>query len=188
MTFLTRLKAETHALHMELEQALPLGRPGLTLPQYGAVLETFAAVVFPLEERLRQLAWNDAFEVEARWRSEALLQDLSSLELKLPAPASQFQTLTPLQGMGALYVLEGSRLGGAIIARDLARLGLNATHGAAFFSPSAHLAPDWKRFKEALTREVTEDEETEVVSGAQLTYQAFLSAWREKSKLDKVTE
>lgn len=56
---------------------------------------------------------------DERRRSEALLSDLSGLDLASPSPvpAPEFSTEAAL--LGGLYVLEGSRLGGAILVRSV---------------------------------------------------------------------
>lgn len=170
---------------MALERSLPLGRPDLTLEQYARVLQVFCAVVDPLERRLQELALPAAFNLDSRLRAGLLLRDLRALSvppLDLPTPdfAHDWQALTPAQGVGALYVLEGSRLGGAVIARQLAGLGLKAQFGAAYFAPSAHLGAEWQAFQAALASEVRAADEDAVIDGAKLTFGAFISAWRMK--------
>ncbi|MEX2517132.1 MAG: biliverdin-producing heme oxygenase [Gammaproteobacteria bacterium] len=57
-------------------------------------------------------------------------------------------TASPVAEAGCLYVLEGSRLGGRVIARQLTHtLNLSADNGLCFFTGAAAARDDnWKRF------------------------------------------
>ena len=52
-------------------------------------------------------------------RADALRADLHALDVTLPQPLPAPQFPTPAHRLGAWYVLEGSRLGGALLARSL---------------------------------------------------------------------
>ncbi|WP_407525011.1 biliverdin-producing heme oxygenase [Methylobacterium oryzisoli] len=111
------LRSRTEAAHRRLDAAFDLAR----LPErgpYGAFLRASAAALIPLEARL------DASEAAsvlpdwpARRRGAALLADLAGLGEPC-APASPIGGLFDRDTLlGVLYVLEGSRLGGAMIRR-----------------------------------------------------------------------
>lgn len=190
VTLLHRLKTETLALHLELEQALPLGRPDLTLAQYGHVLQAFSLVVPALEQRLQALELPAAFQVELRLRAALLRRDLHELELAEPqnVPSPQdWSALNADQALGALYVLEGSRLGGGLIARSLVSLGVTPEHGGAYFTPDTALGQRWKAFQQALVNQVQQAQEQAVVDGARLTFRAFLASWHGVLQADMVT-
>ena len=183
VNFLQRLQAETQASHLTLEGRLPFGQADLTPEKYAQVLQAFSAVVPALEARLATLPISDAFDLPSRFRREALLADMQALGVA-PLPAlHSWDDLTPAQGLGALYVLEGSRLGGAIIARELRALNLTPEHGAAYFAPDPQLGGRWKAFCAALEEQVAAEQGAgtqadDIVRGAEQTFQAFLDAWQ----------
>lgn len=82
-------------------------------------------------------------------------------------------------GVGALYVIEGSALGGAVLARLAARrLDLTAAHGASFFHGDAGPATEqrWERVLAAIDAEADAGELSAVVMGACQTFDT-LDAW-----------
>jgi heme oxygenase len=60
--------------------------------------------------------------------------------------------------LGLMYVIEGSRQGGSIIARNLENtLALNAGYGAAFFTQdNPNLRSDWNQFVDRLNRQCSD--------------------------------
>lgn len=54
-----------------------------------------------------------------RRRSEQLLADLADLEAEMPCPAGELAFASSEALLGALYVLEGSRLGGTLLKRSV---------------------------------------------------------------------
>lgn len=125
------LRAATAAAHARVDtlySRLDLSRPG----DYGRFLASHAAAFIPIEEAL-VAAGADALIPgwSRRRRSKALLGDLTALGLTAPTskPAPPFDDAAAV--LGGLYVLEGSRLGGAVLVRGVAP-GL----------PTAFLAPE----------------------------------------------
>jgi heme oxygenase len=55
-----------------------------------------------------------------RQRSPAMRSDLAELGIAMPEPTEPFDLDGEAALLGALYVLEGSRLGGAVLARSVA--------------------------------------------------------------------
>ena len=87
---------------------------------YRLFLTAQAAAFLPVEEAL-DAAGAEQFvaDWQARRRSHLLRDDLQALAAHLPAP----EPISALQGsaeiLGAVYVLEGSRLGGAMLKRSV---------------------------------------------------------------------
>lgn len=177
MTLLARLRTETRAAHEALEAQVPLTDPGLTLDDYAAVLRGFSAVVLPLERRLAELDLPAGLEWPTRERSNLLRRDLADLHAEAAAPAHSWTDLTPAGALGACYVLEGSTLGGQVIARHLRRLDLTPERGARYFAGhGADTGPRWKAFMAALEASVSGADADEVVAGADRTFTAFAEA------------
>ncbi len=91
-----------------------------------------------------------------------------TLDLALPDKAA---------ALGSMYVLEGSTLGGVVIARHLRRQhGIEAHNGAAYFSGwGAGTAASWERFRQVLEAEVGADERARACAAAAAvdTFEAF---------------
>ena len=135
-----RLKRETAVLHRRIEDGLGLTEAGLSLERYKRVLESCLGYFEPVETRIAELAPSaPPLGLELAARSQLLVKDLMALGSSaasiaaLPRCRDLPPLTTPAHLAGCLYVLEGSRLGGAIVARELERsLGLGSD-GAAFF-------------------------------------------------------
>ena len=137
-----RLKSSTSARHAALD-AHPamagLTEPGFPLPRYRALLQAHHAFLSwvepPLEEALERLGL--PFPYGHRRKLPLVERDLRWFGLvpegALPPPSASPPTTLPALA-GVLYVLEGSTLGGQLIARALERhLALGPTTGAAYF-------------------------------------------------------
>jgi heme oxygenase len=73
--------------------------------------------------------------------------------------------------MGALYVIEGSALGGAVLARVAKRaLGLTSLTGAGFFAADADLSRRWKLVVTSLEHQATIDGSEPIIAGAVDTF------------------
>ena len=135
------LRTATQALHERVDQAYgghDLGDRGA----YAAFLTAHARVVAPLE---RLLAAGPPWR-EWRPRAALLAADLARLGAAMPAalpvPAVTGDPIAVRWGL--LYVLEGSRLGGAMLARRVGA-GLPTAYLAA-----AHRDGSWARFGRAI--------------------------------------
>lgn len=113
------LRAATSEAHERLDARF--SRFDLADPtEYGAFLSAQAGAFFPMEDALEAAGVGEIIEDwPTRKRSEALRSDLAALGLpepdKVPAPPLSSQA----DILGALYVLEGSRLGGAMLVRTV---------------------------------------------------------------------
>ncbi|RYF03338.1 MAG: hypothetical protein EOO40_12335 [Deltaproteobacteria bacterium] len=146
------LRDACQAAHQQLEDSLPLLRDDLDLPSYVAFLRRFYPVVHSLEHNLLQ--WegpvaHHGYCLEPGSRALRLSRDIEVLGAAVPpcvppVPAPMPTSLA--EAIGQLYVLEGSALGGQVIARRLGpRLGLSPSHGCAYFSGrGAQTAPHWR--------------------------------------------
>lgn len=114
------LRAGTRAEHDRVDRlfaALDLSAPR----DYRLFLTAQATAFLPVETALERAG---AAAVVPDWperrRSRLLREDLAALDLPIPAP----ETLPELDGvpaiLGAIYVVEGSRMGGAMLRRALA--------------------------------------------------------------------
>jgi heme oxygenase len=139
------LRAATSPRHAELDggfSALDVTKRA----DYATFLRGIAAAYLPVEARLKQGGIRSLFNDWAqRARGDALRNDLAALGQQVPlldAPVLE----TPEAMLGALYVLEGSRLGGELLRRRV-QSSLDAeVRGASRFLGHGEKAGLWQSF------------------------------------------
>jgi len=160
------LRAETRGEHEGVDAAF--GRFDLACREdYGAFLSAHARVVPALEAQLAPA------ELIAGWtgRSEALARDLHALGLPQPAVCQPDLPEGELARWGALYVLEGSRLGGVFLARRV------PDGWPADYLGAAHPQGQWRGLLDAINRVGSSDEQGgEAVRSARAVFAAFRRA------------
>ena len=181
------LRTRTAGLHEQTE--ILLGLPGAirTLADYRDWLGRFLGLYDPLEKSLASFSeWGDhGFTLPSPDHGTCLAADLVALRVD-PAKVSRAPPSllahppTFAHALGALYVLEGSTLGGQVILRDVqARIGPQITGATRFFGGrGTAVGPTWQTFKivlDAFGRE-RPDLATDVISGAEDVFRAIL-AW-----------
>jgi heme oxygenase len=129
----------------------PLVRSDLTRQEYTRALVALDWLHAPLQCELATALAEFSGEFELADRVAWLHKDLIALGATASGPQPAW-TPPRLDGsaelIGALYVIEGSTLGGQVIARRIeASLGLSATSGARFFNGwGAETEARWQRF------------------------------------------
>lgn len=184
-----RLRQETEADHRNVEGAVPLMRQDLNADEYVRCLQRIYGVVVAWEER--------AAEVAPEWLQPALLarQRRSLLELDLAwfglserddeRPAlPEMNDVSSL--LGTMYVMEGSTLGGQLIARHVeATLHLAEGRGNSYFhGHGRQTGPLWKEFCEMLRLRIPDEQTDAVVVSAKAMFSAFGTWMRRKSATD----
>ena len=179
---LSRLRSETRPYHEALEQlsfnqALAAGT--LTAAETAHFLAKMYGFLVPYETALLQQAaeFSPAWEVAERLRAHLIPQDLALPEAApgLPLCPAMPPLHTRLQLLGAMYVMEGSTLGGQVITRQLAQAGIPLR--AYFTGYGARTGPRWKAFCQLLTEAApAAPDQDEVVASACLTFKQ-LDQW-----------
>ncbi|MBC6989247.1 biliverdin-producing heme oxygenase [Hymenobacter sp. BT491] len=175
-SILQRLRSETHASHDALEQnefnqALTAGH--ISAEATRRFLAKLYGFLQPYEAQLSLHTFPAAWEVEHRRRAHLILEDLQPTS-ELPLCPDMPPLRTWPQVLGAMYVLEGSTLGGQVITRQLAKAGI-ATR-TYFTGYGERTGPMWKSFCQLLTEAANEANQAEIVQSAILTFQK-LHAW-----------
>ncbi|WP_034383842.1 biliverdin-producing heme oxygenase [Deinococcus sp. YIM 77859] len=174
---MVRLKEMTREQHDAVERLFPVFEPTFDRRRYAALLGQLAQVVFPLEAHLLSLPLPAAFQLPKRLKSAALLEDLRVLGVEPASAPPAYLRLPPdvPTALGALYVLEGSTLGGQVLSRQLqARLALTPKRGLRYFSGyGPQTGAMWLAFGRALRQHVRPGEDLRVIEGAQQTFAAF---------------
>ncbi|HCC63345.1 MAG TPA: hypothetical protein DEQ55_19620 [Pseudomonas sp.] len=110
-----------------------------------------------------------------RCRRQALLADLKALGCAEPPLTPAGMAPSPGWSWGAAYVIEGSRLGGRVLSRRVAEANPSAplrylNHGSA--------TPLWPSFLQKLEQQGSACDWSEVLTGANDTFERFLGAAR----------
>ena len=177
MTLLERLKIETRDAHDRIEAAIDLDRRIASREAYRDLLIRFYGCHRAWEGAAAAKAPERAL-FERRRKTQLLVRDLESLGLKAEdiIRLPQCRPLMPLPApeavLGSMYVVEGSTLGGAIIARDVEnRLGLTAETGCAYFrSYGRDIAAMWRSFGAVLLEASSPEVDDLIVESAQKTF------------------
>ena len=175
---LQQLRTGTHAAHAALEaqpfnQAIQAGT--ISTAATAHFLGRMYGFLLPYEAQLRQHHFAPAWEIERRQRAHLIAQDLGPAAVAELAICGALPPLdTEAQILGAMYVLEGSTLGGQVIARQLAKAGVPLQ--AYFRGNGDATGPLWKSFCQLLSDAATSDNSPAIVESARLTFQ-HLDAW-----------
>ena len=151
---MARLRALTAVEHERLERRFDLDARLRSPASYVLLLERMLGFYRPLEERIAPFAAPIAgLGFADRRKAQRLVDDLEAVGAPRsagPLPeATRLPSVTSAdQALGVLYVLEGSTLGGALIAQQARlRLGVTPAIGASFFaSYGPSVGSRWRAF------------------------------------------
>lgn len=135
------LRRATEHDHARLEADLGLVDRSLTSARYRRVLEALHGYHAAVEEPLRAIRGvaSLALDLDRRRKLALLDRDLRALGLdegalaEIPVASGAAVPRAVGEALGCLYVLEGATLGGQIISRRLAGLGVTPAAGGAYF-------------------------------------------------------
>jgi len=176
---LEHLRTQTRSSHQALEKLLiPRLKNISDKKEYAKLLAIFYGYFFPLEQLINDYLDNRSVpDFAERRKADALLQDYAAV-----APQSEPisicddlpQITNDAEAMAALYVLEGSTLGGRIITQMLVNnTGIRPEEGIRFFSGyRENTELMWQRFIKAL--DTYSDDEAIHRSMAQTADDTFL--------------
>ena len=172
------LRLSTRAEHEAVEDCLPLMTPDLTRDTYSRVLQRLRGIVGAWEARAEEGLQGQLKEAaRARQRLPLLESDLDFLGVarnagerpQLPMFADTVELL------GAMYVMEGSRLGGQLISRHVSKtLRLDASKACSFFLGFGPLTGvRWIEFLDILRTQIKDSESERAVLGAKKMFHVF---------------
>ncbi len=146
---------------------------------YVKVLELFYSYFGGLEKKVDTVGHLNLPDYHLRRKKEAIANDIVSLNGTLPAltPDQHLPDITnKLQALGALYVMEGSTLGGIYISKMIAgQLNLEDGKSLSFFNGYGDQTESmWTSFKSSLEQLVVEPgEQAMVIQAANETFTRF---------------
>jgi heme oxygenase len=184
---LEQLRRETLADHKAVEQNVPLMDQELDVDTYVSYLVKLHGMIAVWEERAASSApaWIQPM-LAARRRGQLLVLDLTwfGADASGVARPKVPEMTSAADLLGAMYVMEGSTLGGQLIARHVELvLGLTAGQGNAYFrGHNERTGQLWKEFCHALRTNVPDSETDAVIAAAKAMFGVFGSWMRVVSK------
>ncbi len=181
------LKENTENIHKEAEKVMIAWlRKIRTQKEYVEFLNWMYAFYGPLEDRIKLLLTSDIFpDMEKRSRADFLLRDMEAAGIPLPAPeiCRDLPELNSFgKALGALYVVEGSTLGGRVIAGMLSRQLGSEKNLSYFNSYGNETGSMWLSFKAFLDGPLDPNIVQDIRSSAKATFLTF-KTWIEKHEL-----
>jgi heme oxygenase len=182
-----KLKEETKHNHQILEKALIGNLKAIRSQQeYANLLKLFYGYFGGLETRINETIDTSLLtDSRERRKTQAIADDILELGGTVPANANGDDLPAinnHLEALGALYVIEGSTLGGKIINKMMQQQ-LGSDKGMSFFSGYGDNTEQmWDTFKQALNNQVENPEqEAVVIAAANETFLKF-GEWFEKAR------
>jgi heme oxygenase len=173
----TEIREATKEAHQALEKEVVLRLKNIrSNAGYAALLKFFYAYFNSLEQQIRPYITPDILPDYGARRNAAFLKNdieaLGSDTTGLPSGTTP-EIKNHLQALGALYVMEGSIMGGGIIVKMLEKAGV--TQGVSFFSGYGGNTPQmWSAFTAALNAQANGAGEKEtVIRTANQTFSHF---------------
>ena len=179
---LQSIRIGTAARHARVEALVPVFSETFGFGDYVQLLERFYGFYRPFEKNLRVVSGLNTILPD--WRERLKLPLLEQDLFWLGRTRAELDNLPvcsrlpPLDSddmlAGALYVTEGSTLGGQIITRQLAKaLSLHPGQGSSFFAGHGpETGSKWREFTAALCRIAAAGDESRIVSSAEDTFEA----------------
>ena len=183
---ISRLRRETAGDHEAVEGVMPLMVQELDTNEYVACISRMYGVVAAWEEQ--------AYRTAPDWLRDSLAERkrLGMLDSDLAyfghVSSEERSTLPQTNDvpslLGAMYVMEGSTLGGQQIARHVEKcMGLTTGFGNAYFvGHGDQTGRMWKEFCLMLETRVPEDDARAVVQGAKAMFATF-GEWMRRNEV-----
>ncbi|MDQ1161110.1 heme oxygenase [Chryseobacterium sp. SORGH_AS 447] len=177
--YLKQHTAEYHDAAEKLFNSKKIFNKTFTLEDYKKIIGTNYLMLLHSEDQIfsslsDQLA--EKLNLENRKKLPLIEKDLASLALENRTAVHNLEFTSENEALGALYVIEGSTLGGNVIAKQLSKTeGFDEVTFNFFGCYQENTGPMWKNFKEVLDTEVKEQNYDEVLSGAKKLYTFLLN-------------
>jgi heme oxygenase len=179
-----RLKLETASYHVRAERSFPLMGADLDVETYAEVLKRLYGFIkgWEIWAGSANRIWIDELLMTRR-KSLLLMADLQHFGISVPTavyPGPKLARAERPEFLGAMYVVEGSTLGGQYIARQVERvLSLRSGEGDAYFRGyEGRTALMWRDFTNILD-DVPDCDAESLIRAAQQMFMDF-TEWMER--------
>ncbi|MGB0177779.1 MAG: biliverdin-producing heme oxygenase [Owenweeksia sp.] len=185
-SLLAQLKEHTQGLHDSVEEAMnseALMHPDFSKEEYRLLLKRLwwaHSTLEPALEDCNDIMQYPGLKAKQRLNKRSLLQkDLEELGVSPEElPATEAASLSAEECWGALYVLEGSTLGGAMIYKKLSEQEGTDFPLRFYGAYGRDTGAMWSSFRKIFTEKTSPPEEWNdpVIKGAEKAYRHFLEA------------
>ncbi|WP_312900348.1 biliverdin-producing heme oxygenase [Chryseobacterium taichungense] len=177
--YLKQNTAEYHDAAEKLFNSEKIFNRTFTLEDYKKIIHTNYLMLLNSEEEIfSKLSdrFSEKLQLDDRKKLSLIEEDLKSLELKSSTASHELILANESEALGAMYVIEGSTLGGNVIAKQLSKTdGFDEVTFNFFGCYHENTGAMWKDFKEVLDTEITEPHYDDVLSGAKKLYTFLLN-------------
>ncbi len=177
--YLKKNTAEYHDAAEKLFNSEKIFNKTFSLEDYKKIINTNYLMLLHSEDKIfNNLSENfsEKLQLNKRVKLPLIEKDLASLALENQKPTHTLDFTNEHEALGAMYVIEGSTLGGNVIAKQLSKTeGFDEVTFNFFGCYQENTGPMWKNFKEVLDTEVTEENYNDVLSGAKKLYTFLLN-------------
>ncbi|MCY0970003.1 biliverdin-producing heme oxygenase [Chryseobacterium wangxinyae] len=177
--YLKQNTAEFHDAAEKLFSSQKIFNKTFTLEDYKKIINTNYLMLLHSESKIFSTLsdkFSDKLHLNKRVKLPLIEKDLASLALKNQTASHDFEVNNENEALGAMYVIEGSTLGGNVIAKQLSKTeGFDDVTFNFFGCYHENTGVMWKNFIEVLDNEVAEENYSEVLSGAKKLYTFLLS-------------
>lgn len=184
--FTEKLKEATLANHQQTEKILVGKMKSMrSMQDYIAILTSFYGYFGGLEKQIeRYINQSTLADYDERRKTSAIADDIKALGGNIPAIATNNelpQIANYLQAFGALYVIEGSTLGGQIISKMVQQhLPVQDGKGLSFFNGYGDkMHQMWGAFKDILNKAAATPEDEQIIIAAANDTFAKFKTWLE---------
>lgn len=170
------LKEQTKHLHDETEERLNSKKifdKSYTLEDYKNLLFHNYQLINHYEAVIKEkLNHFPELKLSLRKKIEALTKDMRALDVNLESKNKELISLeNEAEAFGALYVIEGSTLGGNVIAKQLKKNPEFENVDFNYFGMyGENTGPLWTEFKTILDQTIKEEQYEDCISGAKKAY------------------
>lgn len=177
--YLKKNTAEYHDAAEKLFNSEKIFNKTFTLEDYKKIINTNYLMLLHSEDKIfNNLSdkYAEKLQLSNRKKLPLIEKDLESLSLKNQTASHDLEFTNEHEALGAMYVIEGSTLGGNVIAKQLSKTeGFDQVSFNFFGCYQENTGSMWKNFKEVLDAEVSEENYHEVLSGAKKLYMFLLN-------------
>ncbi|WP_159473635.1 biliverdin-producing heme oxygenase [Dyadobacter sp. 3J3] len=191
--FLKDLRQKTSESHVNLEEnrfSKAILGPEVKLSDYQLYIAKLYGVIKACENDIFPVIASILTDMGERFKSRLMLDDLLktgfSIDQVTSIPVFKFNKLSVSDALGAMYVIEGSTLGGKILYKHMNQvLGLNEQNGASYFyGYGQQTGLLWKSFITTLAQYAVEENcEEEIIFSAVSTFN-LIAHWLNETEIN----
>ena len=182
MTISEYLKTQTKTLHDQTEkkfQSHQIFEKTFSLEQYKKLLLGNYFLIKNMEDQVFSTFSNklsQELNLNERRKLSAIEKDIQDLKINGNFSEKPIKIENQNEAFGMLYVMEGSTLGGNVIAKQLSRNPDFQNLSFHYFGVyGEETGSKWNNFKSISDREISEDQFEQVLNGAKKAYELLLN-------------